>query len=302
MNLKPRIKGIIFVILGATLWGVSGSVAQFLFKTKGFNTEWLVTIRLLASGILLLIYSYSKSKNDIFKVWKDKRTSLGLIVFSLVGMLGSQYTYFAAINHGNAATATILQYLSPVFITVYMIVKNRKLPSIKQIGAIALAMLGTFFIITNGNINEISISKSALFWGIAAGITAAFYTLQPKKLLAEFGSILLVGWGMLIGGISFSFIHAPWNFQGEWTTSSLLGVFFVVIFGTLIAYNCYLNSLKYIEPTEASILSSSEPLSAAFLSVIWLKEVLGLAQWIGTLCIIITIVILSKTKSKTSES
>jgi drug/metabolite transporter (DMT)-like permease len=302
MNLKPRIKGIIFVILGATLWGVSGSVAQFLFKTKGFNTEWLVTIRLLASGILLLIYSYSKSKSDIFKVWRDKGTALGLIVFSLVGMLGSQYTYFAAINHGNAATATILQYLSPVFITVYMIVKNRKLPSIKQIGAIALAMLGTFFIITNGNINEINISKSALFWGIAAGITAAFYTLQPKKLLAEFGSILLVGWGMLIGGISFSFIHAPWNFQGEWTTSSFLGVFFVVIFGTLIAYNCYLNSLKYIEPTEASILSSSEPLSAAFLSVIWLKEVLGLAQWIGTLCIIITIVILSKAKSKTSES
>ncbi|HEY8804176.1 MAG TPA: EamA family transporter, partial [Clostridium sp.] len=50
MNLKPRIKGIILVIIGSMLWGVSGSVAQFLFQKKEFSTEWLVVIRLLVSG------------------------------------------------------------------------------------------------------------------------------------------------------------------------------------------------------------------------------------------------------------
>lgn len=286
------------VIIGTILWGISGTVAQFLFQKKGFSAEWLVAIRLLASGMLLLSYSFIKDKKKTLKIWQTKRNSLNLIVFSVIGMLGSQYTYFAAIKHGNAATATILQYLSPVVITCFLIIRHKKLPSLQQLVAIALAMLGTFLIITKGNINTISISKLALFWGIGAAITAAFYTLQPRTLLADFGSTLVVGWGMLIGGIAFSFIHNPWNITGQWSISSILAVAFVVIFGTLIAYHCYLESLKYIQPTEASVLSSFEPLSAAFLSVLWLNVPLGIPEWIGTSCIIVTIAILSREKKK----
>ena len=69
---------------------------------------------------------------------------------------------------------------------------------------------------------------------------------------------------MLIGGIAFSFVHQPWNFTGQLSITSILAVLFVIIFGTLIAFYSYLESLKYIKPTEASILSSVEPLSAAF--------------------------------------
>lgn len=124
-------------------------------------------------------------------------------------MLGVQYTYFAAIKHGNAATATILQYLAPVIITCYLAIITKSLPSLRQIIAICLAMLGTFFIITKGNIHSISISKSALFWGISSAFSLAFYTLQPRRLLAKWGSTLIIGWGMLVGGIAFSFIHQP---------------------------------------------------------------------------------------------
>ena len=103
---------------------------------------------------------------------------------------------------------------------------------------------------------------------------------------------------MLIGGIAFSFIHQPWNFTGEWSITSIFAVIFVVLFGTLIAFYCYLESLKYIQPTEASVLSSVEPLSAAFLSVLWLHVPLDMPQLLGTVCIIVTIIILSRAKNK----
>jgi drug/metabolite transporter (DMT)-like permease len=173
---------------------------------------------------------------------------------------------------------------------------SKKLPSLQEIMAIILAMMGTFLIITKGNVHSISISKLALFWGIASAFAAAFYTLQPRRLLNKWSSTIVVGWGMLIGGISFSFIHQPWNFTGEWSIASMFAVIFVVLFGTLIAFHCYLESLKYIKPTEASILSSVEPLSAAFLSVLWLKVALGIVQWLGIVCIIIAIVVLSRVK------
>nr|WP_278045893.1 EamA family transporter [Clostridium beijerinckii] len=284
------------VIIGAMLWGISGTAAQYLFQKKGFSPEWLVVIRLLSSGIILLLYTFMKGEQNIWEVWKSKNDALSLIFFSVLGMLGVQYTYFAAIKYGNAATATILQYSSPVIITCYLAIRNKKIPKLKEIIAIGLAMLGTFFIITKGNIHSISISRLALFWGIASAFAAAFYTLQPRLLLRKWGSILVVGWGMLIGGISFSFIEQPWNCTGIWSTNSILAIIFVVLFGTLIAFTCFLESLNYIKPTESSILSSAEPLSAAILSVLWLHEELGIAQWIGTACIITTIIILSRIK------
>ncbi|MCT8978474.1 EamA family transporter [Clostridium sp. CX1] len=300
MRFQPRMKGILLVIIGAMLWGVSGTVAQYLFQEKGFTAEWLVVIRLLASGLILLLYAFMKGNQDIWTIWRSKHTILSLILFSIIGMVGVQYTYFAAIKYGNAATATILQYLSPVVVTCYLAIYTKKMPSLQEIIAVTLAMLGTFFIITKGNIHSIAISKLALFWGISSAFAAAFYTLQPRSLLAKWGSTVVVGWGMLVGGIAFSFIHQPWDLTGQWNITSIFAVIFVVLFGTLIAFYCYLESLKYIEPTEASVLSSVEPLSAALLSVLCLNVSLGMLQWLGTVCIILTVAILSHEKNKES--
>lgn len=299
---NSRVKGILLVICGTMLWGVSGTVAKFLFQQNNFTTEWLVVIRLILSGIILLAYGLAKKDAGIKDIWKDKKDRLTLISFAILGMLGSQYTYFAAIKHGNAATATILQYLSPVIITCYMAFVSKKMPKLNQICAIVLAMIGTFFIITKGDISSLSISKSALFWGIGSAFAAALYTLQPANLLKKYSSVTIVGWGMLIGGIAFSFINPPWQFSGVISISTVAAVSFVVVFGTLVAYYCYLESLNYILPTEASILGSVEPLSAAFLSVVWLKDPFGVADFIGTACIIATIIILSYSKKDNSEN
>ncbi|MBE6062592.1 MAG: EamA family transporter [Clostridium butyricum] len=288
-----RLKGLFLVTFGAALWGVSGTAAQYLFQNQNFTPEWLVDIRMLLSGILLIILGLIKGDKNVFEIWKRKDNAIRLLLFGLLGMLGVQYTYFAAINHGNAATATILQYLSPIIITFYICMQNKKLPTLKQTVCVAMAIMGTFLIITKGNMNSISISKAALFWGIASAFTSALYTLQPIKLLKEYGATCTVGWGMLIGGIAFSFIYSPFNCTGNWSIKSVLAVVFVVIFGTLIAFSCYLASLKYIEAYEASILGSLEPLSAAFLSIMFLNVKFSAIQWIGSILIISTISVLS---------
>jgi drug/metabolite transporter (DMT)-like permease len=295
---KARTKGIILVITAALLWGISGTVAQYLFQKRGFSPEWLVVIRMLMSGIVLLAYSYMKGNRNIWKIWKSKHDMRDLALFGIIGMLGMQYTYFASIKYGNAATATILQYLSPVIITCYLSLKSGKLPKIQESSAVALAMLGTFFIITRGDIHSMSVSKLALFWGIASAFTSAFYTLQPRELLRKWGSSTIVGWAMLIGGIAFSAIHRPWDFTGDGSLVSAAAVLFIILFGTLIPFLCYLDSLKYIKPTEASVLCSFEPLSAAFLSVVWLNVSFGFTQWFGTACVILTVIILAYTRNQ----
>ncbi|PEB63991.1 EamA family transporter [Priestia megaterium] len=294
-----RAWGLLLVIIGATMWGVSGTVAQYLFQHKSFNAEWLVVVRMLVSGLLLLAIA-SKQRN-IFAIWKTKEERTSLLLFGVIGMLGVQYTYFAAIEAGNAATATVLQYTSPIFIIGYLAVQARKWPVKVEMISVALVITGTFFLATSGNFNELSITGWALFWGIGAAVTSAFYTLQPKRLLAKWSSIEVVGWGMVIGGVSFSFIHPPWHIAGEWSLLSLCAVLFVVIFGTLIVFYCYLESLKHISASEAIVLASAEPLSAAALSVLWLHVTFGWTEWLGTILIIATVFLLSQRKPEVTS-
>ncbi len=70
----------------------------------------------------------------------------------------------------------------------------------------------------------------------------------------------------------------------------------VIVFGTIIAFYTYLESTKYINPSEVGALASVEPLSSVVLSVALLKVDFGLPDWAGVACIMGTVLLLSRQK------
>ena len=289
-----RTKGMLLVVFGALLWGGSGVAAQFVLQNKGFSAEWLVIVRMLLSGIILLSLDGMTHFGDIFSIWKSRYDSLQLIAFALIGMLGVQYTYFAAIKAGNAATATILQYLMPIVIVLWTVLRYRRRPQLRELFCTALAILGTLLLVTHGSLSSLAISPSALFWGILSAFAAAFYTVQPKYLLSHWRSPLVIGWGMLLGGLAFLPVCPPWNFTGIWDKDACIVFLYIIIFGTIIAFWAYLESIKYIQPTETSTLASIEPLSAIILSALLLNVPFGPVEILGAVCIMSTVFILAR--------
>jgi drug/metabolite transporter (DMT)-like permease len=288
------------VLVGASLWGISGTVAQVLFQQEGFQAGWLVSIRLLFSGFLLLtLASFQKQTTSIWSIWRVPKDRLSIILFGFAGLLGVQYTYFAAIETGNATTATLLQFLGPAFITLFLALRLRLFPKLKDLLALCLAMLGTFLLVTNGSFKGLTVSIIAVFWGLASAITAAFYTLYLTELIQRWGSTVIVGWGMIIGGVGLSIFNPPWLVGGQnWSMYSLLLILFVILFGTLIAFYLYLDSLRFISPAEAGMMGSAEPLSTAIMSELWLHHSFGLFEMLGGICIIGTVFILSFQKEE----
>ena len=65
------------------------------------------------AGILLLLYAVIIKKQNPVEIWKDRNEAIRQIAFSVLGMMGMQYTFFAAVQETNAGTATIFQYLNP---------------------------------------------------------------------------------------------------------------------------------------------------------------------------------------------
>ena len=282
------------VCLGASMWGGSGVAGQYLLQDCGFSTEWLVVSRMLLAGVILLLIDTCIYRESILHIWQDKKDALEVLLFAVLGMLAVQYTYFACIKAGNAATATVLQYLMPVFIVGYTALRVWRFPRYQEMLCVGMAVGGTFLLVTHGNLDTLSISPQALFWGLAAAVAAAFYTMQPKRLIRKWRPTLVVGWGMLLGGTVLSFLCPPWNFVGIWHPLAGLIYAYIIIFGTVVAFGCYLGSMKYIQPAEASILGSLEPLSAIVFSLLFLDASFGLMDLLGTALILGTVFLLAR--------
>lgn len=293
-----RGKGIFFIMTGAILWGIGGTVAKKLFQQYGIDMGWLVTIRLLIAGFLLLgVQSLKKGPASILEIWKSKKFSFQLILFGLVGMLGVQYTYMASIEKGNAAVATLLQYLAPVIIMIYLFVSKQSAPTRKEMYAVTLALAGCFFLLTNGSLSQLSVPSLAVIWGLLSGAALAFYTLYAIRFLERYDSLVIVGWAMMIGGVALSVIHPPWDMKvTSLPMEAYLYLSFVIIFGTMLPFWFYIESLNSLSPKESSLLGSLEPLAAVVTTVFWLKDSFGLFQWIGTSCLMVMILFLAFNK------
>jgi len=290
----------IYAIVAAILFGVGGSLAQFLFQQRGVDTGWLVTMRLLFAGTALLAISTARQGRQVLAVWRSD--ALPLLAFGLIGMMPVQYTYMAAISASNSATATVLQFTAPAMVAVWLALARRRRPHGRELLAIALAVLGTFLLATHGRMGVLSVSAIALFWGIASAVAAAFNSLQPAGLLKRHGSALVAGWGMLIGGVALSLLHAPWKVQGIWDAQAVIFVVFILVLGTLVAFYLFNRALGMIGPQKTILLTCGEPLSAAVLAVWWLGVTWGTMDWLGTACILVTIVLLAKEQSSEAQA
>lgn len=278
-------KGVALAVAGSVLWGASGIAGQFLLQDRGVTPEWLSAARMIGAGILLLGLDGLRC-GDIFSIWKSRHEALMLLLFGVLGMVGVQYTYFAAIALSNAATATILQYTMPILVILWTAFAERTRPSGRVLAALVLAVGGVLLLVTRGEWGTLAISPEALFWGLLSAAGAAFYTVQPKGLIRRWRSSLVVGWGMLIGGLFLSPLASLAAPPGLWDLPAYGALAFVVVFGTAAAFSLYISSVAYIEPGEASLLNSMEPLSSILFSVALLGMTFGAAELCGAAAIL----------------
>lgn len=281
-------------IIAAIFWGFSGTCGQYIFDNFAFDASYLTTYRMLSAGTILVVMGFFKDRKNMIEIWKDGKTVVHLLIFSILGLMLCQLTYMKAIEHTNSGTATILQYTGPVMIMVLTCGLEHRLPSKKEVAAIIMAVLGTFLLATHGDITTMVITPMGLFWGIMAAVTLVAYTMIPVKLINKFGSIPVTGYGMVFGGIVLAMITKVWEADIPSQPSFFMAFAGIVIFGTVVAYTMYLYGVTLIGPVKASMIASIEPVAATVFMIVWLKEPFHYMDFFGFACIFTTVFLLLK--------
>lgn len=298
---KTRI-GVLMTIIGGCLWGFSGACGQYLFEYQGVTAKWLVPVRLVTAGAMMLLFFIVRDGKKAFRIWKKWRNAVDILVYGIAGMMLCQFTYFATIEMSNAGTATVLQYIAPVIIMILVCGMEKRGPRPAELAALILAVAGIFFIATHGNIRQLAVSPEALTMGLISACTVVIYNLQPKNLLVQFPAAYLLAWAMLIGGIVLSLLFGPWQYSVEISAGLLIPMAAIIILGTMVAFSLYMTGVRLIGPSRASLYACVEPIAATALSAIWLKVPFAAVDLAGFAMIIATILILAAEDMKKQKN
>lgn len=293
-------KGFLYVLMSAMLWGLGGIAGQLAFSTSDISTSWLIVVRMAVAGIVLLMLAFIKDGKNIFNIFRNKSDLIHFLIYCFLGNWLVQYSYFEAIKYSNAATATLLQYLSPSIVLVVVAIRKKKFPSIIEICCVFFALLGLFLISTHGSVGSLAISGAALMWGILSALSLVVNSVVPISILKKYGSYTVVGFAMLIGSITTQILLSPMTQSYNIPFETWKYIVFVVIFGTTIPFAGYSAGIKIVGSTTGSIIANIEPLTAAIGSVIILHTVVTGYDIVG-FCLIIGVAVLLSVFGKKSD-
>jgi len=290
-------QGIMWAMLASTLWGISGTVMQFVSQNQAIPADWFLSVRTLSAGVILLAIGAIQQGRGIFKVFHSWASVGQLVAYATLGLMANMYTFYVSIEKGTAAAATILQYLSPLFIVLGTLAFKRELPLRTDMIAFGVSLLGVFLAITRGNIHELAIPMDALVWGVLSGVTAALYVVLPRKIVAENSPVVILGWGTLIAGVLFNLYHPLWRGAPKITPSLVTSIGAIVLIGTIFAFLSLLHSLQFAPSAVVSIVDAVQPVVTFILSIIFLGLKVSIVEIIGSVLVVVAIYILQRFRS-----
>ena len=298
---KKIIKGTIYSLLSGLIWGICGILGEYFFTHYQVSSGWITSMRLTLAGSFVLIWSAMQLKSQVLDIWRDKKNYLPFLAYAILGIFSVQYFFYLCVEYSNAATATILQFISPVFILFYNRIIYKKKASKSAIFYVLIAMIGVFLMATKGDLSKLSITLLALITGLLSALGLMFNVILPQRFAKNYGFVPTVGWGMIIAGLFSNVLYPVYEISFQIDAISILICLTIAFLGTAFAFFLSMKAVSLVSPLVVSVVSASEPLSSAILSVLFLGMVLDGFLVLAMILIIVPMIFLSIEESKSNN-
>jgi drug/metabolite transporter (DMT)-like permease len=282
-------KGYLFILGAALFWGVSATVAKFLFK-QNISTLILVQTRMTFSCIVLVVILLIFRKS-LLKVKAKDLYKFALL--GIVGAAGSNFTYYFTINITNVATAILLQYLAPLLVLLYAAITREEKLSVSKISAGIISLAGCYLAVLGKNFSLLSINHLGLLTGLASAVCWGFTNVMLRHILREYKVWTTLVYSFIFASLFWVFINPTWALFYQIDSSSAWWTFLgFAMISILIPHSFYYTGIQYLTASRAIITATSEPIVAIVSAYIILGEFLTPIQIIGSILVVGAILIL----------
>lgn len=296
---KSEWSGYLYILVGATLWGISSVVAKSLFNI-GLPPAELILVRLTLATLILLIVLLSYKRRRIVISIRDLPY---FFILGCVAITGMQFFYYYAISKIHVGPAILLQYLQPVWVSLYAFLFQKEPVSRGKIAALLLAVAGCYLLVGGYQIDLFRLNKVGIMSGLIASFFFTFYALYGEKGLKKYDPWTLILYGFGISTVFYMILVSPAKIINDGHSLKVwIAFFYIAIFSTLIPFGFYFKGMERIRATHASITSTWEPVVAGIAAYLVLGEALHPLQVLGGFGVIAAVALLQLAREKVSPS
>lgn len=250
--------------------------------------EWpplrMAAIRFLLAGTLLGSYAWLRGAR-----WPCRREWLGVGVLGVLMLVIGNGLVTLAERDVSSSVAALMAATVPLFTMLFSYLLGRR-ARLHEWASLGLGLVGVIFL--NMGANLIASPQGAL-WLIIACIGLALGSALSNRLPQPTG-LMSSACMMLSGGIVLLVVS---GLSGETVVTmpswrAWAALFYLVIFGSIIAYTAYLYLLAHVSVASATSYAYVNPVIAVLLGMFFLDEQIGTYEWVGMVVIIVAVLLL----------
>jgi len=318
MEKKNMLKGVLYVALGASIFGMLATFVKLSYQ-DGYTTSEVTTAQFVLGLTGLLILNLIQRKTSKQPLAQPTSREIKMLMLAGTSLGCTSLFYYLCVQYINVSIAIVLLMQSVWFSVVVESVISKKFPNAKKVVATVIVLIGTFFATNMINL-DVKLDLHGIFWGLMAAASFSITMFTSNKIATHIpvlkkSLIMLSGGAVIIfiflffaqiGPLHFDVLKEfylnftdntahikPFNFSIFYTYG-----FILALFGTIIPPTLFNLGFPKTGLGLGSIISSIELPVSVTMAFILLGEQVILIQWMGIILILFAIVLMNLPSKK----
>ena len=288
-------------LLGTTfIFGFAYNIVKGLMPSTLLPMQ-LIFIRLLGGAVIFWLFQ------RLFVPEKVDRKDL--IMLAICGMFGfalNQALFYEGLNLSTPVDASLIHVLNPILVMVFASLIIGEKITLRKAGGIALGASGVLILVLYGH--QVSFNGNHSRGNILMFLNLVFYALYLvliKPLVGKYHTTTILKWVSFFGFLfifPFSIKQALQINFGAISLTSWLGIAYIIVLNTFVAYLLINYALKSVSTTVVSYYSYLQPVIAAAMSVTIGQGGIGFPKILAALLIFTGVYIVNKPNNRAISS
>lgn len=248
------------------------------------------------AGGALVLWLVALARREVRRL--PTRQALGFAALGLF-YVGEAWLYFESSQRIPIALTALLLYLYPSLVVSAGWFFGGDAPGRRGIAALVTSSVGIALAV---GAPEGSLDAAGVAFGVGTALVYTGYILLGARVQPgagpAFGSAVLMTVSACVFGVAASVSGWP---SSPWVdlAPDLVGL---IVLGTAVPIPLLLIGMTRIGPSQASIISTLEPISAALCGAVFLNEALSPVQLVGAALVVTSVAIVATTKGPDRRS